>query len=49
MPATIRDLAERAGVSAATISRAFSRPDKVGAETRQRILALATELGYEPS
>lgn len=49
MPATIRDLAEKAGVSASTVSRAFSRPEKVDAATRDRILALAESLGYEPS
>lgn len=49
MAATIRDLAERAGVSASTISRAFSRPEKVDEATRDRILALAEEIGYVPS
>lgn len=39
-------LAEFAGVSVATVSRAFSAPDKVRPELRRRILALADEHGY---
>ncbi|WP_146954216.1 LacI family DNA-binding transcriptional regulator [Cellulomonas soli] len=42
-------MAARAGVSAATVSRAFTRPEKVDGATRQRVLALAEQLGYEPS
>lgn len=49
MAPTIRDVAVRAGVSASTVSRAFSRPDKVDEATRQRILAHADAIGYEPS
>lgn len=49
MTATIREVASRAGVSASTVSRTFSRPEKVDAGTRVRVLALAQELGYEPS
>lgn len=49
MAATIRDLAEQAGVSASTVSRAFSRPEKVDESTRERILGLAAEVGYVPS
>lgn len=49
MAATIREVASRAGVSASTVSRTFSRPEKVDAGTRVRVLALAHELGYEPS
>ncbi|HEY3436533.1 MAG TPA: LacI family DNA-binding transcriptional regulator [Actinotalea sp.] len=49
MPATIRDVAEKAGVSASTVSRAFTRPEMVDTATRLRIIALAESLGYEPS
>jgi DNA-binding LacI/PurR family transcriptional regulator len=45
---TIRDVAARAGVSAATVSRVFSRPDAVTLETRRRVLAAAEELRYAP-
>jgi LacI family transcriptional regulator/LacI family repressor for deo operon, udp, cdd, tsx, nupC, and nupG len=45
---SIRDVAARAGVSAATVSRAFSRPESVSLETRQRVLTAADELRYAP-
>lgn len=46
MVATLREVAARAQVSVATASRAFQRPDMVGAATRTRILEAAQELGY---
>jgi LacI family transcriptional regulator len=46
---TIYDIAERAGVSIATVSRAFSGHSRVAAPTRKRVLAAASELGYEPN
>jgi LacI family transcriptional regulator/LacI family repressor for deo operon, udp, cdd, tsx, nupC, and nupG len=45
---TIRDVAARAGVSAATVSRVFSRPESVTFETRRRVLTAADELRYAP-
>ena len=45
---TIRDVAARAGVSAATVSRVFSRPESVTIETRRRVLSAADELRYAP-
>lgn len=45
---TIRDVAARAGVSPATVSRVFSHPDAVTLETRRRVLAAADELHYAP-
>lgn len=46
---TVYDVAERAGVSIATVSFAFRRPDKVRRETRDAVLEVARELGYVPS
>lgn len=46
---TIDDVAVRAAVSKSTVSRAFSRPGSVRADTRDKILAVARELGYAPS
>ncbi len=46
---TVYDVAERAGVSIATVSFAFRRPEKVKASTREMVLAVAKELGYVPS
>jgi DNA-binding LacI/PurR family transcriptional regulator len=43
---TLQTIAERVGVSRMTVSNAFSRPDQLSAELRERILATATELGY---
>ncbi|WP_203593338.1 LacI family DNA-binding transcriptional regulator [Streptomyces sp. SID9124] len=46
---TVYDVAERAGVSIATVSRVYRNPDSVRGETRERVLASARELGYVPS
>ena len=48
-PTSIRDVARRANVSAATVSRAFAEPGLVRHETLQRVLAVAEELRYRPS
>ena len=45
---TIKEIAELAGVSTATVSRAFSKNDYVNAETRDRILSIAEENGFIP-
>lgn len=45
-PPTIYDVARAAGVAASTVSRAFSRPGRVRAETADRIRAVAAEMGY---
>lgn len=46
---TVYDVAEKAGVSTATVSFAFRHPGKVKDDTRARILRIAEELGYVPS
>ncbi|HIG76115.1 MAG TPA: LacI family transcriptional regulator [Bacteroidetes bacterium] len=46
---TLKDVADAAGVSVATVSRALSVPDRVATATRERIQAIAKELGYRPS
>jgi LacI family transcriptional regulator len=46
--ATIRDVARRAEVSVASVSRALNGLDNVRSETRARVIAAANELGYVP-
>lgn len=46
---SIKDIAEVAGVSAPTVSRALQRRGRVSAATREQIIAVAQELGYTPS
>src|SRR5215203_1372604 len=43
---TIRDVAERAGVSAATVSRVLNGADSVDDSIRERVGAAVLELGY---
>lgn len=45
---TIYDIADKAKVSIATVSRAFNNSSRVSARTRDRILGIAQELGYQP-
>ena len=47
--ATIKDVAEKAGVSAATVSYVMNEARKVRPETEQRVLWAARELGYQPN
>lgn len=47
--ATIRDVANRAGVSAATVSRLVNDTGRVSDETAERIRAVIDELGFRPN
>ncbi|WP_299808262.1 LacI family DNA-binding transcriptional regulator [uncultured Roseibium sp.] len=44
--ATMKDVAQKAGVSVMTVSRAFKQHASVSEDTRKRILGIAEELGY---
>ena len=46
--ATIRDVARRAAVSVASVSRALNGLSNVHPDTRARVLAAAKDLGYVP-
>src|SRR5215212_4023382 len=45
----IKDVAERAGVSPATVSRVLNGAASVRAEYRERVLRVIEELGYRPN
>jgi DNA-binding LacI/PurR family transcriptional regulator len=47
--ATIKDVAQRVGVSVSTVSHALSGKRPVSEETRSRIFEAIAELGYQPS
>lgn len=49
MAVTIRDVAQRAGVSVATVSRVLNASGPVGVETRRRVKEAASELRYAPN
>jgi LacI family transcriptional regulator len=49
MAATVRDVAEAAGVSTSTVSRALAMPHMVKPETRDRVRVAADRLGYTPN
>jgi len=45
----IEDVAKLAEVSTSTVSRALTRPEMVSPLTRERVLAVANQLGYQPN
>ncbi len=49
MPATIYDVAKKAGVSIATVSRVLNKKDNVSEETKQRVMDAIEELNYVPN
>ncbi len=46
---TIKDIAQLAGVSTATVSRVLSGKDKVKVETRDHVLSIVEEYDYNPA
>lgn len=48
MAATVREVAQLAGVSPSTVSRVFTAPDQVQEATRKRVTDAAQQLGYRP-
>ncbi len=49
MTATLRDVAERAGVSTSAVSRTFTTGASVSEKMRKRVEKAANELGYSPN
>lgn len=47
MASTVRDVAQRAQVSAATVSLVLNQKGGISADTRKRVLLAAADLGYE--
>ena len=46
---TLEDVASRASVSTATVSRCLNSPDRVTERTRERVMTAVRELGYAPN
>src|SRR6056297_868053 len=46
---TLADVARRAGVSTATVSRCLNSPDQVIERTRTRVMQAVKDLGYAPN
>ena len=49
MAATIYDVAKKAGVSTATVSKVLSNTPYVSTQTRAKVLAAVEDLGYVPN
>jgi LacI family transcriptional regulator len=49
MITTMRDVAERAGVSVTSVSHVINETRPVSYELRERVLAAMEELGYQPN
>jgi len=48
-PVTMRDVAERLGMNASTVSRALRGDSRVSEQTRKRVQAVVKEMGYRPN
>lgn len=46
---TLHDVAAKAGVSTATVSRCLNFPDRVTKRTRDKVMAAVTAMGYSPN
>ena len=44
----IKEIASKAGVSVATVSRVLNHPENVASETRAKILSVMEESNYTP-
>ncbi|KYG27014.1 LacI family DNA-binding transcriptional regulator [Alkalihalobacillus trypoxylicola] len=49
MSVTIKDVAEKAGVSYSTVSKALRNSPLVKMDTKEKIISVAHELGYQPN
>ena len=49
MAVTLKDVAERAGVSRSAVSRCFTPGASISGKTREKVEKAATELGYSPN
>jgi LacI family transcriptional regulator len=49
LPATLRDVANLAGVSTKTVSRVVNHQNEISEATRQRVQAAIDQLGYRPN
>jgi LacI family transcriptional regulator len=49
MPVTLKDIAERAGVTAATVSMVINNKPNISEATREKVLKIARELNYYPN
>lgn len=49
MAVTLKDVAERAGVSRSAVSRTYTKGASVSEKTRQKVQRAASELGYSPN
>lgn len=46
---TMKDVADKAGVSKATVSMVLNHNDRISGPTRERVLKTMDELGYKPN
>ncbi len=49
MTVTLKDIAERAGVTSATVSMVINNKPNISDATRKKVLRIAKELNYYPN